>query len=172
MLDKETWRKEYWFLFFIFSLVWFLYTAKCEFSRKLRVYIKEWSPARGSGAMVGLIFPEIFVSPLWEFEQHMYSSDPRPDTSSLMQFRRAVKLSHRLHSSHNPKPQPGHFNNSTTRRPRSEKPLQTSGLRTFLSFSCFSIANQEAFSRSAALLLRIKALALQKRPLFVLLISR
>ena len=29
---------------------------------------------------VGLIFPEIFVSPLSEFEQHMYSSDPRPDT--------------------------------------------------------------------------------------------
>ena len=81
---------------------------------------------------------------------------------------RAVELSHRLHISHNPKPQPGHFNNSTTRRPRSEKPLQTSGSRTFLSFSCFSIANQEAFSRSAALLLRIKALPLQKRPLFVL----
>ena len=34
---------------------------------------------------------------------------------------------------------------------------------------CFSIADQEAFSRSAALLLRtIKALGLQKRPLFVL----
>ena len=81
---------------------------------------------------------------------------------------RAVELSYRLHSPHNPKPQPGHFNNSTTRRLRSEKPLQTSGSRTFLSFSCFSIANQEAVSRSAALLLRIKALALQKRPLFVL----
>ena len=81
---------------------------------------------------------------------------------------RAVELSHRPHSPHNPKPQPGHFNNSTTRRPRSEKPLQTSGSCTFLSFSCFSIANQEAVSRSAALLLRIKALALQKRPLFFL----
>ena len=50
--------------------------------------------------------------------------------------------------------------------PLSEKPLQTSGSRTFLSFSCFSIANQEAVSRYAGLLLRIKALALQKRPLF------
>ena len=40
--------------------------------------------------------------------------------------------------------------------------------RTFLSFSCFAIANQEAVSRSAALFLRIKALALQKGPLFVL----
>ena len=71
---------------------------------------------------------------------------------------RAVKLFHRLHSPHH---QPGRFNDSTTRRPRSEKPLQTLGSRTFLSFSCFSIANQEAVSRSAAL-------ALQKRPLFVL----
>ena len=104
-----------------------------------------------------LFAPEIFVSPHSEIEQHMYSSDARPDTGSLMQLesRRA---------------QPGHFNNSTTRRPRSEKPLQTSGLRTFLSFSCFSIANQEAVSRSAALLLRMKALALQKRPLFVLFV--
>ena len=76
-------------------------------------------------------------------------------------------MSHRLHSPHNPKPQPGHFNNSTTRRPRSEKPLQTSGSRTFLSFSCFSIANQETVSRSASLLVRIKALALQKRAFFV-----
>jgi len=33
---------------------------------------------------------------------------------------------------------------------------------------CFIIASQEAFSRSVALLLRIKALALQKRPFFVL----
>ena len=64
---------------------------------------------------------------------------------------KAVELSHWLHSPHNPKPLPGHFNNSTTRRPRSEKPLQTSGSCTFLSFSCFSIANQGAFSRSAAL---------------------
>ena len=168
MLDKETWRKDYWFLFFICSLVWFLYTAKCEFSSKLRFYIKDWSPSRGSGATVGLIFPEIFVSPLSEFEQHMYSSDPRPDTGSLMQLESRRAVPNRLHSPHNPKPQPGHFKNSTTRRPRSEKPLQTSGSRTFLSFSCFSIANQEAVSRSAALLLRIKALALQKGPLFVL----
>ena len=94
-----------------------------------------------------LFVPEIFVSPLSDFEQHMYSSDPRPDTGSLMQLESR--------------------NNSTTRRPRSEKPLQTSGSRTFLSFSCFSIANQETVSRSAALLVRIKALALQKRPFFV-----
>ena len=39
-----------------------------------------------------LFVPEIFVSPLSEFEQHMYSSDPRTDTGSLMQLdsRRAV----------------------------------------------------------------------------------
>ena len=95
MLHKETWRKDCWFLFFICSLVWFLYTAKCEFSSKLRVYIKDWSPSRGSGSTVGLIFPEIFVFPLSKFEQleqHTYSSDPRPDTDSLMQLesRRAV----------------------------------------------------------------------------------
>ena len=46
---------------------------------------------------------------------------------------RAVKLFHRLHSPQNPKPQPGHFNNSPTRRPRSEKPLQTLGSRRKLS---------------------------------------
>ena len=38
----------------------------------------------------------------------------------------------------------------------------------FFSVSCFSIADQEAVSRSPALLLRIKVLALQKRPLLVL----
>ena len=39
-----------------------------------------------------LFVPEIFVSPLSEFEKHMYSSDPRLDTGSLMQLesRRAV----------------------------------------------------------------------------------
>ena len=81
---------------------------------------------------------------------------------------RAVERSHRLHSPHNPKPQRGHFNNSTTRRPRSEKPLQTLGSRTFFSFSCFSIAYLEAVSQYVTLLLRIKALALQKQPLFFL----
>ena len=34
-----------------------------------------------------LFVPEIFVSPLSEFEQHMYSSDPRLDTGSVMQFK-------------------------------------------------------------------------------------
>ena len=39
-----------------------------------------------------IFVPEIFVSPLSEFEQHRYSSDSRPDTGSLMQLesRRAV----------------------------------------------------------------------------------
>ena len=96
-----------------------------------------------------------------------YSSDPRPDTGSLMQLE-SLRAVPQASQPHNPKPQPGHFNNSTTRRPRSEKPLQISASRTFLPFSCFSIANQEAVSRFAALLLRIIALALQKRPLFVL----
>ena len=56
--------------------------------------------------------------------------------------------------------------NSTTQRPRSENPLQTSGSRNFFSFLNFLIADQEAASRFVALLLRITALALQKRPLF------
>ena len=120
MLDKETWRKDYWFLSFTCSLVWFLYTAKCEFSSKLRFYIKDWSLSRGSGATVGLIFPEIFVSPLSEFEQHMYSSDPRTDTGSLMQL-----------ESNGAVPQASH--NSTTRRLRSEKTTADFGI-THISF--------------------------------------
>ena len=129
----ETWRKDYWFLFFICSLVWFLYTAKCEFSSKLRVYIKV--PRVVLVLRWVLFVPEIFVFPPSEFEQNMYSSDPRPDAGSSMQLEscRAVP---QASQPHNPKPQPGHFNNSTTRRPRSEKPLQISGSRTFLSFSC------------------------------------
>ena len=52
------------------------------------VFASDWSPLRGSGATVG----QMFVSPLSKFEQHMYSSDHRPDTGSLMQLesRRAV----------------------------------------------------------------------------------
>ena len=115
-----------------------------------------------------LFVPEIFVSSLSEFEQHTYSSDPRTDTGSLMQLESRRAVPQASHPPHNPKPQPGHFNNSTTRRPRSEKSLQTSGSRTFVSFSCLSMANQEAVGRSAALLLQIKALAPQKRPLFFL----
>ena len=57
---------------------------------------------------------EIFVSPPSEFEQHMYSSDPRPDLARSCSWR-VAELSHRLHSPHNPKPQPGYFNNSTIR---------------------------------------------------------
>ena len=44
MLDKENWRKDYRFLFFICSLVSFLYTAKGEFSSKFGVYIKDCVP--------------------------------------------------------------------------------------------------------------------------------
>ena len=58
--------------------------------------------------------------------------------------------------------------NSTTRRPRSGNPLQTSRSRTLFSFSCFLRADQGAISRFAAFLLRIKAFALQKRLLSVL----
>ena len=163
MLDKETWRKDYRFLFFKCSLVWFLYTAKCEFSSNFRVYImKDWSLSRDSGATV-LFVQQIFVSPHSQFN-NMYSGDSRPDTFLLMLLEslRAVPQASQQASARTIY--------STSWRPRSEKPLQTSGSRTcfFFPFSCFSISNQEAFRRSSALLLRIKAWALQKRPLFVL----
>ena len=79
-------------ILYMFACLVFIH-SKMWFSSKLRVYIKDWSLSRSSGVMVvGLIFPEIFVSPLTEFDQRMYSSDPRPDTGSLMQLesRRAV----------------------------------------------------------------------------------
>ena len=161
-------KKRLLILFFICSLVWFLYITKCEFSSKVRFYIKDWSPSRGSGTTLGLIFPEIFVSPLSEFEQHTYSSDPRTDTGSLMQLesRRAVPQASQP-------PIIQSLSQDILIIPQLDgrevkNPLQTSASRTFLSFSCFSIANQEGVSRSAALLLRIKALALQERPLFLL----
>ena len=78
---------------------------------------------------------------------------------------KAIGLSYRLHSPH-PKPQQGHLippldglevKSHCTIRDHSH----------FFPFSWLSIADQETVSRSAALL-RIKALALQKRPLFLL----
>ena len=97
----------------------------------------------------------------------MYSSDPRTDTGSLMQLesRRAVPQASKP-------PIIQSLSQDILIIPQLDgrevkKPMQTSGSRTFLSFSCFPIANQESVSRSAALLLRIKAFALQKR-LFVL----
>ena len=75
MLDKETWRKDCWFLFFVCSRVWFLYTAKCQFSSKLRVCIKDSSPPRGSGVTVGLVCSRnVHVSTLgvWTTSQARY----------------------------------------------------------------------------------------------------
>ena len=46
-----------------------------------------------------------------------YSSDPRPDTGSLMQLE-SLRAVPQASQPHNPKPQPGHFNNSITRRSR------------------------------------------------------
>ena len=111
-----------------------------------------------------LFVRQIFVSPHSEFEQHMYSSDPSPDTVSFMQLesRRAAPQ-----ASQPPSKASARTFNSTTRRPRSGNPLQTSRSRTLSSFSCFLRADQEAVSRFAALLL-IKAFTLQKRLLSVL----
>ena len=98
-----------------------------------------------------LFVRQIFVSPHSEFEQHMYSSDPSPDTVSFMQLesRRAAPQ-----ASQPPSKASARTFNSTTRRPRSGNPLQTSGSRTFFSFSCLLKADQEAFSRFAAFLFR------------------
>ena len=108
-----------------------------------------------------LFVRQIFVSPHSEFEQHMYSSDPSPDTVSFMQ----LESSRAAPQASQP---PSKASTRTTRRPRSGNPLQTSRSRTFFSFSYFLRADQEAVSRFAAFLLRIKAFALQKRPLSVL----
>ena len=62
------------------SVANFVFTSKTGLPRM--VLVPRWV----------LFVPEIFVSPFSEFEQHIYSSDPRPDTGSLMQLesRRAV----------------------------------------------------------------------------------
>ena len=128
----------------------FVFTSKIGLPRVVRVL--RWV----------LFVRQIFVSPHSEFEQHMYSSDPSPDTVSFMQLE-SRRAAHRLHSLR-PKPQRGHLI-LPTRRPRSGNPLQTSRSRALFSFSCFLRADQEAVGRFAAFLLRIKAFALQKRPL-------
>ena len=110
-----------------------------------------------------LFVRQTFVSPHSEFEQHMYSSDPSPDTVS---FRQSESRRAAPQASQPPSKASARTFNSTTRRPRSENPLPTSGSPNFFSFPCFLIVDQEAVSRFAAFLLRITALALQKRPLF------
>ena len=152
MLDKETWIKDCWSIPILHM-----------FSCLVPIHSKMWIQQQTSCLHQRLVFTrvvpvlrwvlfvrQIFVSPHSEFEQHMYSSDPRPDTVSLMQLesRRAVPQ-----ASQPPSKASARTFNSTTRWPRSKKLLQTSGSRTFFSFSCFSMADQEAVSRSAALLL-------------------
>ena len=135
------------------SAAYFVFTSKIDLPCVVRVL--RWV----------LFVRQIFVSPHSEFEQNMHSSDSRSDTVSLMQLesRSAVPQASQPRSKASAR-----TSNSTTRRTRSEKSVQTSGSRLFFSFFCFSIADREAVSGSAILLLRIKALALQKRPLFVL----
>ena len=64
------------------SVANFVFTSKTGIPRVVLDRVLQWV----------LFVPEIFVSPLSEFEQHMHSSDPSPDTGSLMQLesRRAV----------------------------------------------------------------------------------
>ena len=99
----------------------------------------------------------------------MYISDLRTDILSRLWSWIAVELSHRFHSPHS-KPQPGHLiPQLDSREVKNHSRLRHYEHRFFFfSVSCFTIADQEAVSRSPALFLRIKVLALQKRPLLVL----
>ena len=66
------------------SLVWFLYTAKCDSAAN---FVLETGLPRVAVVLRWVLFvPEIYVSPLSEFEKHIYSSDPGPETDSLMQL--------------------------------------------------------------------------------------
>ena len=109
MPDKETWRKDCWSIpiFHMFSCLVSIHSkmSKCQCPRVVQVL--RWA----------LFVRQIFVPPHSEFEQHMYRSDPRPDTVSLMQLesRRAVPQASRYpenspprHSPY-PKPLPGHL---------------------------------------------------------------
>ena len=90
MLDKETWRKDYWFLFFIIfmlsclvsihSEMWIQQQTSCLHQRLIFL---AWFWCYGGWV---LFVRQIFVSPNSEFEQHMYGTDPRPETVSLMQL--------------------------------------------------------------------------------------
>ena len=96
-----------------------------------------------------LFVPEIFVSPLSEFEQHMYSSDPRPDTGSLMQLENRGAV------------------------PQASQPPQSKNLsQDILIFSQLDgreVKNHCRLRDHAHFFhFFVKALALQKRPLFVL----
>ena len=125
MLDKETWRKDCWSIPILHM-----------FSCLVPIHSKMWIQQQTSCLHQRLVFTrivpvlrwvlfvrQIFVSPQSEFEQHMYSSDPRPHTVSLMQLesRRAVPQ-----ASQPPSKASARTFNSTPRWPRSEKPLQTS----------------------------------------------
>ena len=109
-----------------------------------------------------LFVRQIFVSPHLEFEQHINSSDPRPDTvgepwSCPIGFTAPSKASARTFLNWIPQLEGRKVKHHCRLRDHTH---------FFYSFPCLSIADREAVSRSAAVL-PIKALALQKRPLFV-----
>ena len=60
--------------------------SPCLFTRQqsLKLGYFYWLRVKHANPLLTDLFVlEILVSPLSEFEQHMYSSDPRPDTGSL-----------------------------------------------------------------------------------------
>ena len=115
-----------------------------------------------------LFLRQIFVAPHLEFEQHMHSSDPKPDTVSLTQLesRGVVPQASQPPSKASTKTFLNLIPQLEGRKVKNHRRLRHHAF--FFSFPWFSITDQEAVRRSAALLLRIKDLALQKRPLFVL----
>ena len=82
MLYKETWRKDYWFLFLhMFSCLVSIHSemgiqqqTSCLHQRSIFL---AWFWCYGGWV---LFVRQIFVSPNSEFEQHMYSTDPRYGT--------------------------------------------------------------------------------------------
>ena len=78
-----------------------------------------------------LFVRQIFVAPHLEFEQHMHSSHPRPDTVSLTQLESRGVCPTGFAAPIKSLNQDIFKFNSTTVRPRSEKPLQTSASRNF-----------------------------------------
>ena len=82
-----------------------------------------------------LFVRQIFVAPHLEFEQHMHSSHPRPDTVSLTQLESRGVCPTGFAAPIKSLNQDIFKFNSTTVRPRSEKPLQTSASRNFFFIS-------------------------------------
>ena len=94
---------------------------------------QDWSPSRGSGAIWIILFQKCL--PLHSRSLNNICTVVIPGQILARQCSwRSIELSNRLQNPHNSKPSRGDFNNSRTRWPQSEKPLQTSRSCTLLVF--------------------------------------